>query len=117
MCTFVVDCCASADRNAAQKNAVKVNFSEPVTVGSTVLNAGDYRVKWEGTGSAVQVTFLQGKNAVATVPATITGEVSRFDATAVEIREGSDHSKVLEKILMKDVVLSFEQPTATTATK
>ena len=102
---------------AAQKNAVKVNFSEPVTVGNTVLNAGDYRVKWEGTGSAVQVTFLQGKNQIATVPATITGEVSRFDATAVEVRDGSDHSKVLEKILLKDVVLNFEQPTATTATK
>lgn len=102
---------------AATKNAVTVTFSEPVTIGNTVLNAGKYQVKWEGTGSAVQVTFLQGKQEVATVPATLIEESARFAETAVETRDGNPHSRILEKILLKDVVLNFEQPTATTATK
>ena len=63
----------------AAKNQQTVSFSEAVTVGSTQLPAGDYKVTWTGTGSNVQVTLVQ-KDAHA-APTVIT-------ATAVEGQNG-----------------------------
>jgi hypothetical protein len=39
------------------------------TVNGTNLKAGDYKLQWDGTGSDVQVTIMQGKNVIAKVPA------------------------------------------------
>ena len=43
----------------AAKNSQTVSFSDAVTVGSTQLPAGEYKVTWDGTGSSVQVTLEQ----------------------------------------------------------
>ncbi len=90
-------------------NAGKVTFTEPVTVGDTVLNAGNYKVKWEGGGAAVQVSFLQGNKTVATVPATVVSETNPFLDGAVQVREQKGNAKVLKKILWKSVSLNFNE--------
>jgi hypothetical protein len=64
----------------AAKNQQTVSFPEAVTVGSTQLPAGDYKVTWTGTGSNVQVTLV-GKNKNSAVPTTVA-------AKAVETAEG-----------------------------
>lgn len=43
----------------AAKNAQNINFPEKLTVGTTQLPAGDYKVTWTGTGPTVQVTLVQ----------------------------------------------------------
>jgi hypothetical protein len=90
-------------------NAGKVTFTEPVTVGNTVLNAGSYKVKWEGAGSTVQVSFLQRNKTVATVPATAVDEANPFLDGAVQTREQKGNAKVLKKILWKSVSLNFDE--------
>lgn len=66
----------------AAKNSQTVNFPDSVTVGSTQLPAGDYKVSWTGTGSNVQVTFQQkGKSHPVTGTAT---------AKLVEANNGHD---------------------------
>jgi hypothetical protein len=42
-----------------------------VQVGGTQLQPGHYKVEWQGTGPAVQVTFLRNGKTVATVPGTL----------------------------------------------
>jgi hypothetical protein len=46
-----------------------LQLSNPVTLNGTTLNAGDYKVQWEGSGPNVEVSILKGKNVVAKVPA------------------------------------------------
>jgi hypothetical protein len=46
-----------------------LQLSNPVTLNGTTLNAGDYKVQWEGSGPSVEVSILKGKNVVAKVPA------------------------------------------------
>ena len=53
----------------AANNSKNVNLTSPATVGSTKLPAGQYRVSWTGTGSAVQVTIAAKGKATVTVPA------------------------------------------------
>lgn len=43
----------------AASNSKNVNFPQNLTVGTTQLPAGDYKVSWTGTGPTVQVSFVQ----------------------------------------------------------
>ncbi len=54
----------------AAANSKTVTLPEAVTVGSTQLPAGDYKVTWTGTGSAVQVTLVQ-KDKFSAQPVTV----------------------------------------------
>lgn len=53
--------------NAPSKGTFTVD--EPVTVGGHQLAAGEYQLKWNGTGSTVELSILSHKKLVATVPA------------------------------------------------
>jgi hypothetical protein len=53
---------------AAPKNSAQVELFDSVTVGSTDLPKGNYKVVWSGTDSNAQVTFSNGKLS-KTVPA------------------------------------------------
>jgi hypothetical protein len=54
---------------AANKGSLQV--SAPVTINGKEIPAGEYTVKWDGTGPNVEVNILRGKNVVATVPARV----------------------------------------------
>ncbi|PYQ43327.1 MAG: hypothetical protein DMG99_06830, partial [Acidobacteria bacterium] len=49
----------------------EMTLLNPATVNGTNLKAGDYKLQWDGTGTDVQVTILQGKNVIAKVPAKV----------------------------------------------
>jgi hypothetical protein len=52
---------------AANKGTLQV--TDPITVSGKQIKPGDYTVKWEGNGPDVELSILNGKNVVATVPA------------------------------------------------
>jgi hypothetical protein len=83
---------------AAQKNGGKITLFEPATVGSTRLDPGTYKVEWTGTGSAVQVSFLQNKKTVATTTAelkTNNREVTQ-DAVVLKVNDNSSPKQIAE---------------------
>ena len=47
--------------NAASKNSANIVLDNAVTVGSTEVPKGSYKVMWTGTDPNVQVTFTNGK--------------------------------------------------------
>jgi len=48
-----------------------VDIPDPVQVGGVQLEPGKYKVKWQGAGPDIQVTFLRDGKTVATIPATL----------------------------------------------
>jgi hypothetical protein len=58
---------------AASGDSHKSNFeiSAAAQINGTELPAGDYTARWEGSGPTVQVSIMQGKKVVATVPAEV----------------------------------------------
>jgi hypothetical protein len=52
---------------AATKATLQLN--NPVTVNGTNLKPGDYKVQWEGSGSNVELSIIQGSKVLAKVPA------------------------------------------------
>src|SRR5260370_38745201 len=55
----------------ARDNAHSVEISDAVRVGGTSLKPGNYKVEWQGTGPAVQVSFQQKGKTVVTVAGTL----------------------------------------------
>lgn len=87
----------------AAKNSETVTINTPVKVGTTQLPAGDYKVTWTGTGSAVQVTLQKGKTAV-TVPAKATEEKNgRVSLTTDNVNGVA----VLESIRLNNLTLNL----------
>jgi hypothetical protein len=45
-----------------------LQLEDTVKVNGTTLKPGEYKVQWEGSGSSLEVSILQGKNVVAKAP-------------------------------------------------
>ncbi len=56
------------------------------SVFAKAVPAGEYQLRWEGTGSNVEVSFMQGKKVVTKAPAKVVELKSAFgnDATVID---------------------------------
>jgi hypothetical protein len=55
---------------AARDNARSVEIVDAVQIGTTELKPGNYKVEWQGTGPAVEVSFRRNGKTVVTVQGT-----------------------------------------------
>lgn len=93
----------------AAKNSQSVTIDAPVKVGATQLPAGDYKVSWTGTGSAVQVTFEQKGKTPVTVAAKAVEQKNGHVATLTDQKNGVN---VLESIQLNNVTLNLSGASA-----
>jgi hypothetical protein len=91
---------------AAPKNSASVTFTETVTLNGVQVPPGDYHVQWQGTGAAVEASILQGKQVVASAPATLVDAKTAYDG-AVETSDGPNNSKTLQAIDWSNRSLRF----------
>jgi hypothetical protein len=71
---------AGASAATISKTVTLENASQ---VGSTTLKPGDYKVTFDSSSANPQVTFLKGKQTVATVPAQIKDLGSKSNSTSL----------------------------------
>jgi len=83
---------------ARQKNEGTITLFDPVTLGSTRLAPGTYKVEWSGTGSAVEVSVLQNKKTVATTTAELKTNDPQVKGDAVVLRDDSSSAKQVAEI-------------------
>jgi hypothetical protein len=81
---------------AANKGSLQV--SDPVTINGKQIQPGDYTVKWEGNGPAVELSVLHGKDVVATVPARMVDLNAAPDRNSAITSLNSDGHKSLSEI-------------------
>ena len=76
---------------AGDSNKGSLQTLSPVTVNGTNLPAGDYAVRWEGSGSNVQMSILKGKKVVLTTPAHLVelGAPAAADSAVVKNDNGN----------------------------
>lgn len=70
----------------AGNNKGSLHLSEAAQVNGQAVPAGDYQLRWEGTGSNVEVSFMQGKKVVTKTPAKLIElkDAFAYDATVVD---------------------------------
>jgi len=73
---------------ASNKGSLQVR--EPFEVNGQQLAAGEYQLRWDGTGSNVEVSFLQGKKEVAKASAKVVElqTPSAYDAAVIDHASG-----------------------------
>ena len=81
---------------AANKGSLQV--SDTVNVSGKSLAAGEYNVKWEGSGPNVELNILQGKKVVATIPARLIDLDRSAPGNTSVIKRNEDGSKTLSEI-------------------
>jgi hypothetical protein len=81
---------------AFASNKSTVNVQEAVQVNGQQLPAGEYQIRWEGSGSDVQVSFIRGKKEVVKTSAKIVelDQTSQYDAAVVDRSNGASLTQV-----------------------
>jgi hypothetical protein len=109
---------------AGEPNKGSLQLYEKVSVEGKALNPGRYTITWDGTGPNVQVTVLQGKQAVATFPAHVTEQATRNTEDAYGSAADTDGTRTLTAIYPNGKRFSLElgqaaasQATSTPASK
>jgi len=84
----------------AANDSHKSNFeiSAPTQVNGTQLTAGEYTAKWEGSGPTVQVSIMQGRKVIATVPAQVGTLTEPAPQTQAEIKSNSSGDRELTSL-------------------
>jgi hypothetical protein len=83
---------------AGDKASVK--FYEGVKLNGKTIAPGKYDVEIEGTGSQAQFSIRQGKETIATVPATVNPTKVAQPSTGYSTSQAQDGSKTLTAVLI-----------------
>jgi len=99
---------------AGVNNKGKLQLAEEIVVDGKALEPGKYAVEWDGSGPAVQVKLIQGKQTVATLSAHLTEQPDRNTQDAYSTATEPDGSRALTAIYPagKRLSLEFDQSAA-----
>jgi len=91
---------------AAKKSTV--NFVEPVSVGSTRITAGEYKLSYEGAGPAVKVTLERQGASPIVLDAKLSPGNGQNSVTYATV----NGTRTLVEIKLSKATLLFEAPVA-----
>lgn len=93
---------------AADTHKNSFEISAPTQVNGTQIPAGEYTAKWEGSGPSVQVSIMQGKKVLATVPAQVVELSQRAPDSQAEIKNNSNGDRELVSLQFAGKKFSLE---------
>ena len=98
----------------AASNKGSMQLLDAVTVSGKQLPAGDYSVKWDGTGPNVELNILKGNKVVATTSARLIDLSEKPNNDAAVVKNNDDGSRALTEIHFggKKYALAIGQETA-----
>jgi hypothetical protein len=83
---------------ASDPNKGSLTTMADVTVNGKVIPAGEYTLRWEGTGPNVQLNILKGKTVVATTPARRVDIEKSFNSDAAVVKGNEDGTRSLSEV-------------------
>jgi hypothetical protein len=98
----------------AASNKGSMQLLDAVTISGKQLPAGDYSVKWDGTGPNVELNILKGNKVVATTSARLIDLSEKPNNDAAVVKNNDDGSRSLTEIHFggKKYALAIGQETA-----
>ena len=88
----------SAGAFARDFNSGKFDLTQPAKIGSTMLQPGQYKAEWTGSGNAVNVSIIQNGKTVATTEGSIKNLPSKAPYDAVTVKTLPDNSTRVDEI-------------------
>ena len=84
--------------SAFAASKANLTLNNPTNVNGTKLNAGEYKLEWDGSGPNVEVSILQGKKVVAKVPAKVVDLDKAPSNNAALLKQNGDGSTTLSGV-------------------
>jgi len=81
--------------SAFAASKANMTLNNPTSVNGTKLNAGDYKLEWDGSGPNVEVSIIQGKKVVTKVPAKVVDLDKAPGNNAALLKQNGDGSTTL----------------------
>jgi len=81
--------------SAFAASKANMTLNNPTSVNGTKLNAGDYKLEWDGSGPNVEVSIIQGKKVVTKVPAKLVDLEKAPGNNAALLKQNGDGSTTL----------------------
>ncbi len=94
--TLVLGLAVLLASSAFASNKGSLQMHEPFEVNGQQLPAGDYQLRWDGTGSNVEVSFMQGKKEVAKASAKVVALDKAYGYDSAVIDHASGKAAVSE---------------------
>ena len=99
-------------KDHSTKHSIDVQLYQPANVAGTVLEPGQYKVEWTGTGPAVKAEFKLNGKVIATAPA-IASELAKSEPNSVKVQKQADGAQTITGITGKKEALKFGTETST----
>ena len=96
---------------ASDSHKSSFEISAATQVNGTTIPAGEYTAKWEGSGPSVQVSIMQGRKVVATVPAQVVTLDRAANDTHAEVLNGSNGERELKALQFAGKKISLQLAT------
>ncbi|MGA2811292.1 MAG: hypothetical protein ABSG16_07830 [Candidatus Acidiferrum sp.] len=93
---------------AGDSNKGTLKLNDQVVVDGKPVKPGNYTVEWDGSGPAVQIKLLRGKQTVATLPAHLTEQARTSSQDAYGTSTAPDGSKSLTAIYFSGKRLALQ---------
>jgi hypothetical protein len=105
--------------SAFASNKGTLHLQEAVQVNGAQLPAGEYQVRWDGTGSNVEVSFMQGKKEVAKASARVIDlpQANGYDSAVVDHSSGTASLSEIRFANKKAALAIGGEATSTSASK
>ena len=84
--------------SAFAANKGSLTIQEPTMISGQQVAPGDYKVSWEGSGSNVEVSILQGKKLVAKTTGRLVDLNQSANYDSAVLRKNADGSRSLSEI-------------------
>ena len=81
--------------SAFAASKANLTLNNPTNINGTKLQAGDYKLEWDGSGPNVEVSIVQGKKVLTKVPAKIVDLDKAPGNDAALLKQNSDGSTTL----------------------
>ncbi|HLJ28952.1 MAG TPA: hypothetical protein VKY85_19735 [Candidatus Angelobacter sp.] len=93
---------------ATDSHKGSLNLGDSVQVAGKQLAAGDYTVKWNGSGPATQLNIIQNGKVVATVPARVVTLDQKSSNDIAEVKTAGNGDRTLTSIQFEGKTYALE---------
>lgn len=83
---------------AAKPNKKTLHLYDKANLEGKVLNPGDYKVEWSGSGPNVELNIVQGRDTLATAPARVVAEDASHRHDGYILRPAKNGGQSIEEI-------------------
>lgn len=98
---------------AANANKKTMHLYEKAKIEGKLLNPGDYKVEWSGPGPNVELSIVQGRDTLATVPAKIVAENTPNDQDGYVLQPAKSGGQAINEIFFHGMRYDLQvQPSA-----